>query len=318
MVQIFFVKGSKVRSLKSNNIAIQKLLTNEDIANIRIQAGQLLSSSNSQHPLNSHQAGWLSTNTLGSGMDYAESRVYQQGDDLRNINWRLSARSTQTFVKTYHMESRPKLCIVLDQRRQMIFGTKKRLKITQALRLACLLIFVAEQYQLSVDICLINSDIQWLEDQDIESFLQVTNHAHLPEAPQNQATLQTAFTRLKQQLSEGDFIYLISDFVDINEQDKKPLVQLQAQYFMQALHIVDSAEQALPKNLGQLSFQAMNKEEAIISLNLNKQNQREAINKKMAQHLENIETMFIQSAIHYAKIMTDEDDIYSALLLPLE
>ena len=68
----------------------------------------------------------------GYGLDYEESRVYQPGDDLRFMNWRLTARSGEPHIKVFREERRPSAFILLDRRNGMRFGTRLRLKVTQA------------------------------------------------------------------------------------------------------------------------------------------------------------------------------------------
>ena len=133
-------------------------LSEKELAELQTFAEQLQNTSIANIALNSQQSGLLASRALGSGTDYAESRVYQYGDDPRSINWRLSARSTDTFVKTFHTESRPCVSILLDQRKSMIFGTKKRLKISQALRVASLLAYSCDLHQLSFQAWVLHND----------------------------------------------------------------------------------------------------------------------------------------------------------------
>jgi len=75
---------------------------------------------------------------LSRGLDYAESRVYAPGDDLRDLHWRLLARTGRPYVKRYREEHAPALHIWLDLRAGMAFGTRGRTKAEQAARAALL------------------------------------------------------------------------------------------------------------------------------------------------------------------------------------
>jgi uncharacterized protein (DUF58 family) len=299
----------------------QPMLNEDEIAALRIQASQIQNAGDSSHKQQSREAGWLPTSALGSGMDYAESREYQQGDDPRYINWRLSARSNETFVKTYHMESRPSLCIVLDQRRTMIFGTRRRLKITQALRLATMLAFAAEQRNLALNILLINDEIQWLGTQHVDTFLAKVNKSPpiIAEIENSSAKgFQGVIGKLQQQLSVGSLIYLISDFMDL-ESSHQSLQMLHEHYFVEALHIIDQAEQKLPKS-GGVSLQAMNQSinsVAKISLDSNSEELIAGVDTVFAEHLKSIKNTLLQAAFSYADIQTDEDTIHQHITLPL-
>jgi hypothetical protein len=70
----------------------------------------------------------------GRGMDYAESRIYQAGDDLRGMHWQLLARTGRPHVKLHHEEHAGHWHGLVDARGTMLFGTRVRTKAQQAAR----------------------------------------------------------------------------------------------------------------------------------------------------------------------------------------
>ncbi|HEV2541094.1 MAG TPA: DUF58 domain-containing protein [Frateuria sp.] len=82
--------------------------------------------------------GQRSSRLYGRGMDYAESRVYQPGDDVRRLDWRLTARSGELHTKLFQEEREGRLLILLDTHAGMRFGTRVRFKSVQAARAAAL------------------------------------------------------------------------------------------------------------------------------------------------------------------------------------
>jgi uncharacterized protein (DUF58 family) len=74
----------------------------------------------------------------GRGMDYAESRAYQPGDDVRRLDWRLTARSGRLHTKLFEEEREGRLLIVFDMNAGMRFGTRARFKSVQAARATAL------------------------------------------------------------------------------------------------------------------------------------------------------------------------------------
>lgn len=72
----------------------------------------------------------------GRGMDYAESRMYQPGDDVRQLDWRLTARSGRLHTKIFEEERERTLVLLLDTHADMRFGTRRRFKSVQAARAA--------------------------------------------------------------------------------------------------------------------------------------------------------------------------------------
>jgi uncharacterized protein (DUF58 family) len=78
--------------------------------------------------------GAQSSRLYGRGMDYAESRAYQPGDDVRRLDWRLTARSGRLHTKLFQEEREGQLLILMDQHASMRFGTRVRFKSVQAAR----------------------------------------------------------------------------------------------------------------------------------------------------------------------------------------
>lgn len=72
----------------------------------------------------------------GRGMDYAESRPYQHGDDVRAIDWRRTARSGKWHTKLFQEEREQSLLLLLDTSRTLYFGTRVRFKSVAAARVA--------------------------------------------------------------------------------------------------------------------------------------------------------------------------------------
>ncbi|MEO8671843.1 MAG: DUF58 domain-containing protein [Tahibacter sp.] len=72
----------------------------------------------------------------GRGVDYVESRAYQPGDDIRNMDWRVTARSGKPHTKLFQEERERSVLLVVDHNATMQFGTRVRFKSVQAARAA--------------------------------------------------------------------------------------------------------------------------------------------------------------------------------------
>ncbi len=88
----------------------------------------------------------------GQGMEFDEIREYVYGDDVRDIEWRASARGDATYVKTYHEERHRNIVIAIDNNSYMKFGTRGTFRNVQAARAAALLGFAAHRNQDKVGI----------------------------------------------------------------------------------------------------------------------------------------------------------------------
>ncbi|MEO8223404.1 MAG: DUF58 domain-containing protein [Gammaproteobacteria bacterium] len=81
----------------------------------------------------------------GRGLDYAESRLYAQGDDARHIDWRVTARTGRTHTKTFHAERDRVTLIIADTAPSLYFGTRQCFKSVQAARVGALTAWAAQR-----------------------------------------------------------------------------------------------------------------------------------------------------------------------------
>ncbi len=79
----------------------------------------------------------------GRGVDFRESRIYQAGDDIRHMDWRVTARSGRPHTKLYEEEREHGLLLLIDLNPSMRFGTRVRFKSVQSARIAALLAWMA-------------------------------------------------------------------------------------------------------------------------------------------------------------------------------
>lgn len=77
----------------------------------------------------------------GRGLDFEEVRNYVAGDDIRNIDWKVTARTQKTHSKVFSEEKEKPALIVVDQTKSMFFGSQKRTKSVVAAELAALAAF---------------------------------------------------------------------------------------------------------------------------------------------------------------------------------
>mgnify|MGYP003652540737 FL=1 len=89
----------------------------------------------SRNPL----AGLLTSNFRGRGIDFSEVRQYEPGDDVRTIDWRVTARTQQPHTKVFQEERERPVLLLIDQSASMFFGSKVRFKSVLAAEIAALL-----------------------------------------------------------------------------------------------------------------------------------------------------------------------------------
>jgi uncharacterized protein (DUF58 family) len=88
-------------------------------------------------------SGLLTSNFRGRGIDFAEVRAYQSGDDIRTIDWRVTARTGKPHTKLFQEEKERPVLLVVDQSSSMFFGSKVTFKSVVAAQAAALIAWTA-------------------------------------------------------------------------------------------------------------------------------------------------------------------------------
>jgi uncharacterized protein (DUF58 family) len=96
-----------------------------------------------RQPAASALAGAYRSRFRGRGVDFVESRNYQPGDDIRNMDWRVTARTGKPHTKVFQEERERPVLIVLDASPSLYFGTRQRLKSVAAGHLAAVVAWSA-------------------------------------------------------------------------------------------------------------------------------------------------------------------------------
>ncbi len=91
--------------------------------------------------VNSILGGKHASKLRGRGLDFEEVRLYSKGDDIRNIDWKVTARTQQTHTRVFSEEKEKPALIIVDQSKSMFFGSQKRTKSVVAAELAATLAF---------------------------------------------------------------------------------------------------------------------------------------------------------------------------------
>lgn len=91
-----------------------------------------------RQPVTSLLAGRHSSRLRGRGLDFEELRQYHQGDDIRTMDWRATARLRSPHVRVYTEERERPVLLVVDQRRPMFFGSRRAMKSVVAAEIAAL------------------------------------------------------------------------------------------------------------------------------------------------------------------------------------
>lgn len=197
---------------------------------------------------------------LGSGLDFEEVRLYQRGDEVRDMDWRTTARTGKPYLKIYREEHQPALHIVVDRGASMRFGTRSQLKATMAARIAAIFAFSAMSSNTCIGGTIWQPGGVTLPCRNGEEGATRLVRAAIEPCPpledEVQADAQSFAAMLRQLdtlLPRGSRLVLISDFGQLDEQNLPILMRLAAHHELLALQVLDAAEENLP-NVGLMRF----------------------------------------------------------------
>ena len=203
-----------------------------------------------QQRIKAAQSGGYVSRFKGRGMEFDEVRLYQAGDDIRSIDWRVTARTNKTHSKVFREERERPIFISVDLRPMMNFATRGVFKSVQASKVAALLAWSAQ----------LNGDRvggQVFNEQGCQELKPASGRRavlHLLNAlvkPTLSVTeplsLEQVLNRLTKHARPGSLLYIVSDFRGFNDKVERQLSKLARHCEIELVHIYDPLESHLPK-----------------------------------------------------------------------
>ena len=201
-------------------------------------------------PARARQMGLYHAPLKGRGMEYAESRPYQPGDDVRALDWRLTARSGKPHTKLFREERERPVFIAIDLRSPMAFATRGVFKQVQAARVAALLAFKAVKDGDRVGGVVLNAhgvhELPPGRGQVAVARLlrQIVSAAGATQAVE--PALAALSTPLQRLVKPGALVFVLSDFRDLDAASEADFGRIAAHSQLRVVDLVDPFEQALP------------------------------------------------------------------------
>ena len=182
----------------------------------------------------------------GRGMAFSEVREYQPGDDIRLIDWNVTARNGSPFIKIFEEERELTVYLLVDISKSGEFGSQNQLKQEFAAEIASVLGFSAIKNNDKVGLILFSNDIEKyvVPKKGKSHVLRVIRELLYNEPKGNKTSIKNALDYLLKVAKRKSVIFLISDFIDDDHWSSLKIVN--RKHDLIGIRLFDPAEKLLP------------------------------------------------------------------------
>jgi uncharacterized protein (DUF58 family) len=191
-------------------------------------------------------AGQYESAFKGQGIEFAEVREYQPGDDIRSIDWNVSARFGHPFVKVFHEEREQTVILLLDLSGSHLFGTRKMFKRELLAEVAGMLAFLAIRTNDKVGALLFSSKVEKYipPKKGVSHVWRLIKEIFTYEPDNLYTNIDEAFTYLNRVVRRHAIVFLISDCMDTGFD--KSMRMAARKHDLTVIRVSDPAEEEIP------------------------------------------------------------------------
>ncbi len=247
----------------------------------------------------------------GRGMTFSEVRQYQFGDDIRSIDWNVTARYNEPFVKVFEEERELTMMLLVDLSASEFFGTTDQFKRDIITEISATLAFSAIQNNDKVGLMLFSDEIElFIPPKKGKSHVLRIIRELIEFQPKSKKTdMALALRYLSQVMKKKAIVFLLSDFMDA-EYDS-PLKIASKRHDITGIRIYDKYEVEMPK-IGIVPMEDVETGEVIL-VNTNNKSVRNAYKANYLENVDYFENVFSKSGA--GTISTRVDESYVKKLL---
>ncbi len=205
--------------------------------------------------VNTALSGGYRSTFRGSGLEFSDVRAYQPGDEVRRIDWNVTARTGEAFVKNYAEERELTINLIVDTSRSMDFGSGRWTKRETAAQFCALISFVAMRHQDRVGVVLFGEKpgLHLRARKGGQHVMRVVREVIAAEPSAGGSDLAAVLEHQMRALRRRSIVFLVSDFLDRSAKavDGRPtwaelLARLNRRHDVIAVRVVDPLEVELP------------------------------------------------------------------------
>ncbi|MBL7995938.1 DUF58 domain-containing protein [bacterium] len=241
----------------------------------------------------------------GRGMSFSEVREYQFGDEVRFIDWNVSARMDRPYLKVFEEEREQTLMVLFDASASGNFGTVKQTKMEMMIEMAALIAFSAIKNNDKVGLLIFTDTVEkFIPPKKGKSHVLRLIRELLTFTPQRKATrISAALEYAMHVLNRRSIVFLMSDFLDENYD--RPLRAAAKKHDLIAIRIFDRREKELPK-VGMLTLEDEETGE-LVELDTSSQEARQAIAEQVTARTKAQKDIFRKSKVDLIDMATGTD-----------
>lgn len=242
----------------------------------------------------------------GQGIEFAEVRQYIPGDDVRSIDWNVSARSGGTFVKKFNEERELSVIIACDVSASQFFGSTGRLKSEAVAELGALFAFSAIKNNDKVGLLLFSDKIElYIPPRKGKRHVLRVIRELLAFTPKSKGTdISLCLDTLNRVIKRKGILLLISDFMAENYEKSFKLAT--RKFDLVPVVVQDKAELSLPSLPAFISFEGLEDGEEGVVVGL-KSSLKGQINRAYKENAEKAQKLFTSAGVQYITINAAEN-----------
>lgn len=190
----------------------------------------------------------------GRGMTFSEVRQYQFGDDVRNIDWNVTARYNEPFIKVFEEERELTLMLLVDVSGSEFFGTESQFKNEIVTEIAATLAFSAMQNNDKIGLMLFSDEIElYIPPKKGKSHVLRIIRELLEFKPKSKKTdIAMALKFLRNIMKKKAIVFVLSDFITDDYSDTLKIAA--NKHDITGIRVYDKREEEIP-NLGMVNMQ---------------------------------------------------------------
>ena len=250
----------------------------------------------------------------GRGMTFSEVREYQYGDDIRNIDWNVTARHNRPYVKIFEEERELTVMLMIDVSASRNFGTISKLKKNQITEIAAVLAFSAIQNNDKIGVIFFSDKIEkFIPPKKGRTHILHIIRELIDFYPEDKQTdIEQALEYMTNSIKKRCTCFVISDFID--EHDfAHALAIANRKHDVVALRVYDPRENQLPP-VGMMYLRDSETVEQML-VDTSDKKLRESYEKYAFVREKELDAIFKRSGVDVANIRSDEDYVRALITL---